>query len=370
MAFLTLNGTTVPCRANQIGQKDEEHGIDRLRMFDGTLRMTRRGIYREWTVTTTLLEESDANTLLALIRTNSPPLTAGGDLVGDEVAVMPIPGSNDPVITAQGFRRQLKFGLKETGGLLPPDTSASVFLFLRAGTRIYSDNDGLIAAGSGDRIGRWVDATGNGRYVTTYFSNDYRPKLDGTVVQFDEAVDGSFGTTLVFGAATITAWNALTSAEIMASVKADVFPPASNGKGAMWWMGGESGGNTYYSKTDSHIYGCFGVGNVSDASYDCGLAPDDLSDAYHVFGESSDATSYNARFNNEIIKTVLTTEDDHTVLFDTVAPAIGHGNPGVNEHWLGRIKHLVILSGEPTTSQRRSWYDFLRGATDDPPLPE
>ena len=373
MAFLTLNGVTVPCRSDAATEDREEYGLDRDRMFDGTLRVSRRGLFRHWVVQTTLMSESDANTLLALVNTNSPPLTASGDLVGDDVAVMPIPGHNDPVQWAGGFKRRLTFELKETGGALPADTTANVFLFLRAGVRLFSDDGGTIAAGAGDPVGNWADATGNGRFVHRYFSDSFRPHWDGSAVHFDESGDATFGAALIFGGSTgsgtIHDWNALTSAEIMASLKADVFPPVASTKGAVWWLGGETGGaQSYYTKTDSHLYGGFGVGNISGVPYDDSLVADDLSAAYHVFGESSDAASYKAYLDNVLVKTALIA-DGHTVSFDTLTPTIGHGNAGINDHWLGRIKHLLITNGVMTASQRRSWYDFMRGAVADPPLP-
>jgi len=367
MSFLTLNGTVVRVKSDALQQKYNEHRLDRERMFDGTMRMTRAGVFRQWDVTTHLMDDSDANTLLALVN-GGGVLTAGGDVVGDDIAVMPVPGGNNPVHVGGGiFKRQVTFTLHETGGPLPADMSAVPFLFLRAGTRLFSDNDGTVAAGDGDAIGYWKDATGLLRGVTRYFSDDFKPHLDGSVVHFDETGSSTFGSVLVFDTATQSDWNALTSGEIMAAVKADAHPPAADTKGVLWWLGAETGGApTSYAKTDSHIYGGFGVG-VGGIPYDLG-DQGDLSSAYRVFGESSDGTQYIARLDNTVIRTVTVASDSHTCLFDTLAPAIGHSNPGINDHWLGRIKHLVIFAGVLTPSQRRSWYDFLRGAVVDPPI--
>ncbi len=174
MTFLALNGTTVRTRSDAVQQKDNEHRLDRERMFDGTMRLTRGGVFRQWDVTTAFLSESDANTLLALVRSGSV-LTASGDLVGADVAVMPVPGNDNPKQTATGFKRQLTFTLHETGGPLPPDTSAPLGAFWRGGVGYRSTDwatssptedilEALPAAGEGDAVTAWLDQSGNRRH--------------------------------------------------------------------------------------------------------------------------------------------------------------------------------------------------------------
>lgn len=120
MAFLTLNGLTVRVKSNAAPEKLNEHRLDRDRMFDGSMRVIRQGIYRQWDLTTALLSESDANALLALIKSDDLPLRASGDLIGGTIGVIPVPGTNSPVQTAQGFMRQVTFTLHETPAAFGP----------------------------------------------------------------------------------------------------------------------------------------------------------------------------------------------------------------------------------------------------------
>jgi hypothetical protein len=371
MPFMVLNGTTVRVSSTNAVQKYNESGVDRARMFDGSYRMTRRGVWREWDPFTALYTEDDANTLIAILLSPNLPLTLTGDIVGsDSVLVMPTLLGNDPVQTASGFLRRVTFKLDETPGLALVDRSAVPFIFLRAGTNLYSDNAGTVAATDGDPVGQWKDARpGSTGYFQRYFSDSFKPHRDGDVVHFDETGSGTVGSLLIMDSASITTWNGFSAAEIMAALRSDIYPPGADGQGTLWWFGDEGMASSAYAKTDGHVYGSFGVGaTAGGAAYDLGVAPSNLADNYHVFGEASDGTAYTARFDNMIIRTVTVTSDSHSHLFNTLAPAIGHGNPGANAHWLGRIKHLVIFGAILTDAQRRSWYDFLRGAALDPPI--
>lgn len=116
MPFLALNGLTIPVKSNALGEKYNEHRLDRDRMFDGTMRVIRQGVYRQFDVTTSLLSESDANAILALVNGNDIPLRATGDVIGGTIGVIPVPGANTPVQFSGGFKRQLTFTLHETPG--------------------------------------------------------------------------------------------------------------------------------------------------------------------------------------------------------------------------------------------------------------
>jgi hypothetical protein len=48
---------------------------------------------------------------------------------------------------------------------------------------------------------------------------------------------------------------------------------------------------------------------------------------------------------------------------------IDGGLTGGGRYLDGKIKHCAFFSGPLTPSQRRSWFDFMRGALTDPPLP-
>src|ERR1043165_7529337 len=148
MAFLTLNGTlTVRVKSNALTEKYNEHRVDRERMFDGVMRMTRGGVYRQFDVTTHLMTDSDADSLLALVNAGAP-LTASGDVIGaTDIVVMPVPGGNNPVHVGGGqFRRQVTFTLHETPAPLPPDRTAVPWMFLQRGLGYWQDEDKTVPA--------------------------------------------------------------------------------------------------------------------------------------------------------------------------------------------------------------------------------
>ena len=389
MTFLTLNGVTVRCHSDAVTEDREEVGLDRDRMFDGTLRVSRRGLFRHWVVQTALMSEADANTLLALINTNSPPLTMNGDLVGGlDTAVMPIPGHNDPVQWAGGFKRRLTFELKETGGPLPADTSAVPFAFFRRGvgylTGAWGDHPiditGLSAAGSGDTVSVWKDQSGNSRHLIgavngNFLNYDSRmvPVRDGDYVHFGVNASGlpTLMQALKTGTTSTQWWSDLAggpsgAVEIMLSAKAASGAPLADGSNTLLTINGEM----YWPKSDGHVYDTA----FSALTHDLGSLTATIDFAslnvYNVTGLGSGAAGplWVGRIGNSILAS-----DDETSEAGTFPSTSGQFTLGTNslrdEMFVGWVSDLVIFNGQLTSTQRRSWYDYMRRAVADPPLP-
>lgn len=376
MTFLALNGTTIPCASDQTKQEDEEHRIDRERMFDGSVRMSRQGVYRMWTVTTSLLTETDANTILALIRTDNPPLTATGDLMGGvSVGVAPIPGSADPIHTASGFRRRLTFQLKETIIPAAVDTSAVVWGFWRAGYGMYTDFAKTTSASDGDLIRMWAEQSGTGWDWRCgdddlgHTEDNYRPTRDGDVIRFGlGGVKTAFHTS---STAMTNSWLALgTEREIMVAIKTVDDPPATDATGGLWAFMGSGGGNSYYPAADGHIKEGFNIEatvSFQTVPVDCGDPATSLNNTYNVYNVSAGNSAWTARLNNA----ELHSSSYPNPPSDGCAGGLNLGVTQVvaQDHLNGWIKHLAIFQGILTTSQRLAWYNFMRGATSSPPLP-
>ncbi len=352
MPFLALNGTTFRIQSNGMGQKYNEHGTDRFRTFDGSMRVTRRGIYREWNGTTAILSYADAATLIALLVSANVPLALTGDLVGDEtVAVMPILISNDPIHTAAGPLRRVVFTLHETPASLPTDTSAVPWAFLQRGVGRFSDDDGLIPAGEGEGVAVWADQTGNGRHWTQdggiFHNTAVRPIVEGTAIKFGHTASPA---TCLESPSLV----ALSQVEMLLSVRADNDPAIDDAQQTLTSV------VTIYPATDGHIYDEF----FSSHLFDWGDQTDDLTE-WNVFDVFSSATAgYAGRINN-VVKVTGVEGVDFT-----------YGNPSHfalgqlsgSDYFKGYIRALVIFDGILSPTQRASWYEYMRGATDEPPI--
>ncbi len=366
MSFLTLNGTTIPCRSNACDVKDVEHRVDRARMFDGSVRMTRGHVYREFTIVTAFQNEMDYAAIRALVNTDTPPLTADGDLIADgPIYVHPVPGSWTPTQTASGFRRQAKFTLMESSVGTLPDTTATPWLFARRGVGYWQDRAGTIPALDGDKVDRWDDASGNGRYIYSHNgtggdgtgwagSLDYRPLRDVAAksLQFGHgAADiGQAEMRVPTGPALFD------ELEILIGVRAE-FDPYSTYMGLI----APGGGVMKYPDTDGHIRGSFGL----SYEVDFGDPTIDLT-GYNVIDFAGSQTNHtlSGYLNNEVlIENVATIGDfdwDSAELFK-----IGDGGSGPFYGWM---RDIVIFNAIITPTQRLAWYNYLIGTTSTPPL--
>lgn len=78
MAYLTIDGNTVPVSLNQVNLKRVNHGKTE-RAYDQTLRSTEQEEKREWEVATTLLTDAEID---AALGTPLPRIAAvNGDMV-------------------------------------------------------------------------------------------------------------------------------------------------------------------------------------------------------------------------------------------------------------------------------------------------
>lgn len=362
MAFLVLSGTTIRARSNAVSEKNMEHGVDRERMFSGEMRITKRGDYRKWQITSQLTS-ADAATLIAILKSTSLPLLMQGDLCGDDCAVMPEFISNDPIQTAQGFRRLVTYVLDETPDALPPDTSASPILFLNRGIGLWQDTGKTTPALDTDRIRLWEDQSGNGNDIIAGGDN-LRPTRDGLAVRFGVNPDFVNGrSTFQISGGVFSGYSAM---EIMAVVKAVDDPPASDNTAVLWDFptGGSTtdSGPTLFPATTGQI--AEGFCKVGDRYR---FSPSmSLSDAYVVYNVGISATQFFANLNGISQHTAVPGgggvdfADLSTCRIGESAVA-GHGN-----YWMTK---LVINPAIFTASQRRSWYDFMVGTVEDPPLP-
>lgn len=111
MAFLIVNGVTVPVAVDGASQEFETLG-DRARAFDGTLLSTRRAVKRKWQVKTAPMPMVDAlGVVNALLGT--PPISCSGDLLGGAVSCDAEVTSSQYVATAGTARRSIEFTLHE-----------------------------------------------------------------------------------------------------------------------------------------------------------------------------------------------------------------------------------------------------------------
>jgi len=371
MSFLSLNGTVIPVKSNAAGQGYDEHRLDRERMFDGALRMTRAGVFRKWPITTKLLTESDANAILALVN-GGAILTASGDLVGGtDVAVMPIPGTADPVQTATGFRRRVSFEIREVGGPPPPDRTTVPFLFLQRGLGYWQDRDNskTTPALDGDLVYTWEDQSGNGRdgqaYSGDFEGTDLRPKREGDQLHFGISAFSSHGESLIrFDS--ITGMNEL---HMMCGIRAAFDPPATTARATPFkFHGGGATSETCYPDDDGHLK----INFAFDRAFDVGDLDADLT-GLHVLSVSA----------SNVTRQIIAKLDNVQILSydlvgsESVGWAPGPGFPGslqcigfgAGDVWEGWFRDVFMTASVMTPSQERSWFDYIGGATDLPPLP-
>lgn len=388
MSFLTLNGTTIRSRINATDQTDEEHRLDRERMFDGVVRMTRAGVFRKWSISTALLTTSDRNTVRALVNGGSI-LTAGGDLVGDDVAVMPVPGTWTPVQTGNGQRWQGKFALMETGGPPPPDTSAVPFAFFRRGaglkTGTYGDHPVDITtttpAADGDLVSVWTESRGLNRHLLGGFNNTgvnydsrFAPVRDGDLVKFGVNPFSSRSRLwgLKDGFTESGWWGDILSGkvDVLIGCRALESPPVSNGTNALWDLsrsGGGSDGPVRFPDANGHVYDVAISGHQHDygnlsATYDFASLQ-----VYNITGWNSSvglgSALYTARLGNTVVFTHA--ETGSFPFLD----GLFYVGERLTEYFVGWVRDIVVFDDILTASQRLSWYNYLAGSSLDPPLP-
>ena len=90
MANLTVGGVVVPIGRNGADIAYDEIGGEAVtRMFDGTARLTRRGQKRKWSITTAVMADGAATTLLAQLQSTTLPVACSGDVLGGSVSCIP-----------------------------------------------------------------------------------------------------------------------------------------------------------------------------------------------------------------------------------------------------------------------------------------
>ncbi len=379
MTFLALNGTTIPCRTNGVDVRDARHREDRARMFNGEVRVSGGAIFREFTITTAFENDTDYATIRALINSMTLPLTATGDLIPDApISVVPVPGSWTPIQTGDGFRRQAKFTLQETVTIVAPDTSAAPWAFGRRGVGYWNDRAGTIAAGDGDQIDRWDDASGNGRHIISHDGNgagpdgtawagsvDYRPKrsLATNAILFGDGV-GSLGRTEMRPNTTAAAINEM---EILVGI-ATLYDPYGNPL-SLWAMR-DGAAQTYYPDNDGHVKEAFGT----TGQFDIGDLATPLTNfnCYNVSGSNLTKDLF-VRMNGGVIYTTnigmsaIFAWNGNSTFVSDIGFTIGNGG-GEGGHMRGWIRDFVIFDSILTDAQRTSWTNYIMGLTSTPPL--
>ncbi len=396
MPFLALNGSTFRIQSDGMGEKYNEHGVDRFRTFDGGMRFTRRGIYREWNGNTAILTDDEAAPLLTLLKGVGVelPLALTGDLVAadETVAVMPILISNDPIQTATGFKRRIVFTLHETPAALPADTSAPIFMFMRRGVGMWQDWAATTPALEGDSIARWDDQiTPNDRCLIGGISFNFlnyveawAPVRESGRARFDDQrftfareagfSGGGDGHAAYTGASGQDLGDLDgTGCEIMLGIQVDESPPALASHGGLWdarWGGAVSGNSpdgsasVFYPHTSGHIWEHFALTNTVDLGAVSDL---DSFNCYDIVALDNgiDPREWTVRLNDTVLYTTVPAPGDIDL---NIWPVIGLGD-GLSPDLYGTIRDIVINTGKFTTRQRSSWRDYILGVTDDPPLP-
>lgn len=111
MAFLALDGTTIPAALGESTGEDEPVGkVERA--FDGTARSSVRTYKDQWSVVTRWLTTSEDTTVMAALK-GTPPLAATGDLTGSVSVVLAGPISRDFKKFADGERVRITFTIME-----------------------------------------------------------------------------------------------------------------------------------------------------------------------------------------------------------------------------------------------------------------
>lgn len=364
MSFLTLtNGTstiTVRVKSSNAGQSYDYHGLDRQRMFDGTMREIRRGIFRKWSLTSKYLSSPDYLALVALLTGTAIPLTASGDLTdGADVFVHPVLVSASPTQTATGFVRSVVFELYET--LNVETVTVAPWMFLRSGVGYYSDTGKTTAAIGDDALVKvWADARGIGRdaVLRPTYGDDITPllQLSNTAVRFGDPSRALGGR----GGYLIPSLADFTEGEIMLAVRREATPTDLTDS-ALFQLGAQGNSADYFYKaSDGHIWSTFG----SQTNYDVGPPGINLTSRFHVIDIVSSADVWRYQLDGETLHEDTTSP---APLFDQETTTLGED--AVGNHFNGWIKHLVIFDAVLSDAERAAWYAFLNGDTDEAPLP-
>ncbi len=386
MPFLTLNGTTVPVKSNALGQKNNEHRLDRDRMFDGTMRVIRggtagkygAGVYRQFDVTTGLLSSSTADAIEALVNGDSIPLVMDGDSIDNlPISVIPVPGTRTRVQAGGGLvKHQLQFTLHETPAALPADTSATIFFAALRGRGYWQDLARTTAAGDGDQVQVWDDQSGHGRHlhVGSVFAGPHQiPMREGETVRFGTSglLDGP-ETNLFFEIDTPPgSYAALGAAEFMISFRLTTFPAVSDALSGSWGLQKGGGAGSQLGTTTGHIFESAFLDSGAGAQ-DLGVAPTDPSADLIVYSVGASGVSGQERYIVTWNNTPIFDDPSFVIsngFWVNAEPAIGLVSASGDKYLVGIVRDVVLSDGVLTAAQRRSWYDYMRGATDDPPLP-
>ncbi len=375
MSFLTLNGTAIRCRRDACDVKHAEHRADRARAFDGTVRITRSGVFREFTVVTGLLDESDYAAYKALIETDNPPLTAAGDWIGaTSINVYPVPGSWTPLVTraeTDGFRRQAKFTMLESPTISAPDTSAEPWAFYRRGVGFWLERAASTVAADGDKVDRWDDQSGNSRHFLSHDGNgagpdgtawagslDYRPLRDtaqnGIKLGFSDNVEG-------WSEMRPPRTDAFNEMEVFYGVRAYADPDSVD---LTLSKMREAVGGDQYPDTSGHLQISFGLPGAHDA----GDPIVDLAgwNCLHLSG-SNDTEELIVRLNGaELLR--YPRGGSEVFLFDQNSTFVTPIGPTFFKGFKGWARDIVIFDGLTTDDQRLAWTNYIRGLTSTPPL--
>ena len=117
------------------------------------------------------------------------------------------------------------------------------------------------------------------------------------------------------------------------------------------------------------------AGNAETLAPCYGIVPSDDLTEWNVLNEGASATNGRfVRLNNGTPVTQLNAGFTFAFAaftngFDGYSTSALLGNPS-GTRFDGQVRDVVFFSSFLTAPQRRSWYDYLSGAVDDPPLPE
>ncbi len=333
-------------------------------MFSGEMRTTGGRFFRTFTITTAFRDETDYAAVKALIESDDLPLTASGDLIGGTISVFPDAESWTPVQTASGFRRQAKFTLIETTTIVPPDTSAVPWAFYRRGVGYFTDLAKTTTAEVDDLVYCWADQSGNGYDANSGFGlvgggDDNRPTLiAANELLFGHNPDGAAERSGII----IPDMSALDVAEMMVGVRSENDPPATGAlvSRVLFVLSSDGNPGTVYPSSTGHIQDSFGL----TTQQDMGDPTPDLTgwNVYNVSG-SNDTGELISRLNNVELATVPSLSFN----WDRTYNPFGIASLETTT-FQGRVRDIVIFASLLNTTQRLSWYNYLRGATSVPPL--
>ncbi len=259
----------------------------------------------------------------------------------------------------------------ETGGPLPPDRTANPWAFYQRGIGYWQDNARTVPALDGDPVFTWDDKSTNGRHGkadgTGFTGDDLRPFRANTDELHFGVGPGSPGAGSGRQMILFPSMAGLADLDVMLALRATLDPPATGNRvNAFTFNATGTGGNiSAYPQTTGHLFVNFG----ESIAHDLGDPASDLT-SYHVLNMNASSSTgiLNVYFDNVLIFTNLGT----TYSWGTGAGEnIGLGNIGntIDLGWEGFYKDVLIVNGILTEAQRRSWFDYFRGATTEPPLP-